>query len=172
MSGITEGVIVVCLIIIVFVLDRKFNNKFISSNASDWLILLWYKEFKDFDLDGKVKNIEILDNEINVEFVPIIGWKYNDTSHKYGYLTPITPPIYRVKDRISDSDKFVQRSYWIRDGKGYEISSEWTEHEDIWGELTNWIIDGKKIKFNSSIPDSLQNNIQDIYKKSEPYLNS
>lgn len=111
------------------------------------MILVWYKDTKIID-------------DIKIMFVPIIGWKYDDWSHQYGKLTPITPPWYRIKDRLEKKDGEVRMSYYVRDGVECEISSEWTTGDgNFWGNLYEWSYQDKVISFGH-IPDSLKNKVQ------------
>lgn len=149
-----EYIILVCLLVIIFLLWKN-NDKFISSSSNDWLILVWYLKS---DPDKNVKTI------IHIQFVPIVGWRYNHWSHKYGNLSPITPPIYQVKDQLEDSNECVRCSYWIRDGREYGISSEWTSRNYFWEDLTIWVEGGFEINIETYIPDSLQTKVHNILK--------
>jgi hypothetical protein len=164
-----EITIVVCLLVIIFLLWRN-NEKFISAHSSDWLILLWYKDKDIIDKDVNVKTFDV-DETINIQFVPIVGWKYNHWYSTYGNLSPITPPIYQVNDRLEWSDGYIRTSYWIRDGKQYEISSELTSENDFWNDLVDWVMSNREIKIHGNIPDSLQKKVENVLnKQSEHYL--
>lgn len=154
-----------CLLIIIYLLWRK-NDIFISSHSNDWIIRVSYKIFKDLDLEGKIKDTNVVDNKISIEFVPIIGWKYNHWSHKYGKMTPITPPFYGGKNILTSSSGDEITLYWFRDGGEYQIDTEWTSRSDFWEDLTNWkIYCGYKIVIDGTIPDSFQNRVQKILEQ-------
>ena len=99
------------------------------------MILVWDIPFSD--PDENVKTVDV-DKNIHIVFVPIIGWRYNHWSHKYGNLNPITPPIYKVKDRLEDSNDYIRSSYWVRDGGECIISSVWTSEVNFWEDLRYW----------------------------------
>jgi hypothetical protein len=160
-----EYVIIIGIIIVIFLLwrngrDERFmsSERFISSHPNDWLILV----------SDRISTVEVKDGRY-IEFIPIIGWRYNHWSHKYGYLSPITPPIYQVKDKLDDSKGILEYfSYWIRDGREYEISSEWTSGNDFWSNLSEWVENGEKIiSKKTNIPECLRTEYFNIINKTQ-----
>lgn len=159
---VVEYIILICLLLIIFLLWRDgAEGRFVSSRSSDWFILLWYKDKDIIDKDVNVKTFDV-DETINVQFVPIVGWKYSHWYRTYGNMSPITPPSYQVKDRLEWDDGYIRTSYWIRDGKQYEISSEWTSENDFWKDLADWVMLDRTIEVHGNVPNSLQAKLQNI----------
>jgi len=143
--------------IIYLLWSNSKGDRYISSNSSDWLILV----------SNRISTVEVKEGR-HLQFIPIIGWKYNYWSHKFGYLTPITPPIYRVTDKLKNSNGNLEySSYWIRDGREYDISTEWTSGNDFWSSLTEWVSDGQEIITHSHIPECLRPKYLSIINKNQ-----
>jgi len=152
-----EFITILGIVIILFLfLNNQGGNRFLSSYSSDWLILV----------SQKISTVEVKNGRY-IEFIPILGWMYNPKSHKYGNLIPVTPPIYRVKDKIDNKDgKLEFMSYWIRDGREYVISTEWTSGNDFWSNLSEWVENGEEIITTwTTVPDSIRTKFFNILNK-------
>lgn len=163
-----EYIIAACLLLIIFLLWRNGSEgRCVSGHSNDWLILLWYKDQNILDKDIKVKSFNV-DETINIQFIPIIGWRYSHWSGMHGNLNPITPSAYQVKDRLQWDDGYIRTSYWIRDGKQYDISPEWTSENDFWKDLADWVESNQEIKIHGNMPDSLQDKVRKIIDTRTP----
>lgn len=144
-----EITIVVCLLVIIFLLWKN-NDKVILSSSNDWLVLLWENEGK-----------------INIEFSPIIGWRYRKSIQSMGHYEPVTP-FYGKKYRTDENfNKFkIISYYWFRDGKQYDYTDDIRSfNQNFWEDLNENVKSNVKIKLLSNIPDIFKDKYDNIVSK-------
>jgi hypothetical protein len=153
------AVLILLIAIAALIVKKEFGPRVLAANSNEWLVLEWYK-LSDVSETG----IRSRENQTpsHVEFVPIIGWTYDHYGYKYGKPTPITPPAYRVQDRLDSETKYKTVSYWVRDGAVFDISDYWSHAGDFWENLSDQAAIGTKIEIHGCVPSSFQKKLSEI----------
>lgn len=150
-----QSVLLIVLAVLLWLIFRsiKYGPRFLSATPDDWLLLQCHK----IDSEGMWER----EAPVRIQFVPITGWIYHH-GFKYGKLTPITPPSYRVVNRLTDAKEYQTVSCWIRGGEVYDIDSNWgLREQDIWHELFDYA-SACKLEVQGKIPSSCLQHLSEI----------
>jgi hypothetical protein len=127
----------------------------ISSSSNDWLIFSYLNEEN---------------NHRNINFLPIIGWKYHHNTNSSRCYEPVTPFYGKegIINRFSKTKKYF-RYYWIRDGKEFDFTDDVNSSgRSFWEDLNGYVLDDTKIDLLSNVPDSLRTKYYEIIEKKYP----
>jgi hypothetical protein len=139
------------------------RNKYISASSNDWMIL---ETHRLLDHDNCLWDQE---EPFSLEFVPIVVWETKG-GYKYPVVAPITPPAYRVNERLNANlrdklTKYETRGYWIRDGAIFDIDDMGVHrHSDLWSRLYDCAFAGHDIEVHGYIPDCYRQKFSEIMK--------
>jgi len=153
-----ESIATVILAVIAVLLWTR-RNKYISANSNDWMILEIRKLLENGEWDPK--------EPLSLEFVPIVAWETRG-GYKYPVVAPITPPAYRVNERLNaklrdKSTKYETQGYWIRDGAIFDIDDMGVHrHSDLWERLYGYAFAGHDIKVHGDIPGCYRQKFSEI----------
>jgi hypothetical protein len=150
-----EIVSVILVVLIATLFWRvAFGPNFLTANFNDWLVLEWHKLNAEGTWDTEAP--------VHLQFVPIIGWKYNRWGQKHAKQTPITPFAYRVESRLDSRTEYETLGYWIRDNATCHISEYWSHGGDFWETLAGHATAGSKIEVHGDVPDSCRDRLSKI----------
>lgn len=153
------GIVILLLLAVIFLWRIAFGPRFLPAAYNEWLVLEWHAVLHGGDA---AKRIWDTNAPIEIQFVPIIGWKYDHYGYKYGKPAPITPPAYHVQKRLDADQKYETLSYWLRDDVVFDISDEWRHAGDLWEHLSDYAIGGAKIAIHGNVPSCCQRRLSEI----------
>ncbi len=153
------GIVILLLLVAVLLWRIAFGPRFLPASYNEWLVLEWHAVLYG---DNAAKRTWDGNAPIEIQFVPIIGWKYDHYGYKYGKSTPLTPPAYHVQNRLDTALKYETLSYWLRDDVVFDISDEWSHAGNFWENLSEYAIAGTKIKVHGNVPNCCQRKLSEI----------